>query len=848
VPLAKHWLIAVALYLAAMPLVFALPTPVLPYSEVSPAFAPWNCQMENNVEYNACLNGPRFGVLFSTTERCSFDPSTNNYLVGNPTMSFSLDAKRSGTLYFSLYECSNGPASITLKINDLCTVEIPNSAYGMENPGRMPLHMPLETSCLKDGENTLKFEGSFSMARGVGSCPLLSCMNAPLYLYPYFPQATIAKQANGSLAIGEETSAHSFEFNIPAGTVASASLPADASGATCSPNCNVSGNAVSIGPGSNSLSYRVENLAVGVSFASSAYSKDEQIIGSVSVAKDGAPASANVYFSDGILACAAPAGSCEIEFSDKASGSHSVQLQAESSDARVGIAQASYVVEGEPEVTMGEALEGKEITVTYGMANPTHSQFSRATTYELPADFSGSLNVNLQNMSISGRTLSFLLVCEAYSNCQYEFTYPVLGIASSAGEPGYPSIARVGEMLSGEVLVTLRSENTVRPIRSTGTVEGICTGACYWDETLAPLQVKTLKFGVSKQGALECGITSQGRGKVAACVEVPQNFPSNVALEYLVLDSTLPGYLNGGQAHLGVRELSVARQGTGLLLQLGILRPGRHSILIAYETASEQLQELPGGQSTPEMQKKTSLTAPDKVIVGETALVFVFVDGEPAKGFAKIVSPAGGELAIELANGKGSFAPDERGMWTVSFGSEEKNILVEESTTETIQKITAADNSLGGKGSYVGETGSKAITASFPIWPWALVVLVPLLGVIAGGYYLFSMNKEQVIVEKEFAAGVVAIFVENKGADLSDVSISDPLPDGAHVGERGLGSIKKTVLGDVIKWRVPSLKNGEKWEVKYSISTKARILDATKIAGTDAKGKHRSFVGNIIEI
>jgi hypothetical protein len=101
--------IVITLVLVLLPVSIAQHAPKLSYDLIYPEYRPFGGCYAVGTDYMPCMYGSKHSIIFSSTDRCSFDSANNNYLVGSPWFSFNLQRKQSAVLYFNMYECYYGP-------------------------------------------------------------------------------------------------------------------------------------------------------------------------------------------------------------------------------------------------------------------------------------------------------------------------------------------------------------------------------------------------------------------------------------------------------------------------------------------------------------------------------------------------------------------------------------------------------------------------------------------------------------------------------------------------------------------------------------------------------------------
>ncbi|MFH1470356.1 MAG: hypothetical protein ABIF01_01265 [Candidatus Micrarchaeota archaeon] len=840
---------------------FADLAPQLSYSATYQQFRPWARCSPIGDTYKACFyNG--HSVVLGSAYPCMYDAGSSVYFTSTISFSFTTPRKANASISLGLYECAYSPRWLTFRVNGICDIPVENTASGGMNRGLAIKTIPIPSNCLLEGQNTMAILGGdiFEFSLGSGQCPSLSCLGAPLYADFTIPEQSIQLLSNGSVSTNALVSNYSFNLSIPAGTEGSFSLPQGTVLTSC-PECSLQGGTYTIGPGNHSVNYLIENLRISISYPNiySAFLSNETPKVNITTSHTGSPIQSKVYFENHSLACDATAGFCELTLPETEMGSHHLNLFAlESNIGRRGIAELKYYVESEPEVKYSEASDGSFTTATYELINPTHLEFSKQVEYTIPDDIDGSYSITPmpQNIASNATHVSFIANCPQYSNCTYKITTKSKGVSVLILPPSFPRTARVGEAVIGTGEVILTNTNSKRSMNSRGLVPD-CSGSCSWDLSLAPGETRRFSYSVNRPGAIECGreqlsTTSSYESSLRICLQIPENFPIGTSHEYSAQYSSLPDYSKGLEARISGVSVGVSLGMSSAIASLGILAPGEHYLLLTYIPKNEVLNIEPVETGeTDEVdetkdeveQSNTAPVAPEIIMVvperaglGEVVQVTVLSGESPATGEITITSPNGKISPISLSNGQAFTALDELGEWTVSYSNKERTIQVEPRALAAMQETEKLQNDFGP--TYTRNSNAQPI--GFEFGPWvSLLLLLPLLAMPALGYFLFTVSRSPPVrVLKRYDGMEVTIEIENCGGPLTDIWVSDSLPDDAVIGNAGGGSFKKTIFGNVLKWRIPTLNGATKWGTSYELRTTAKVLGETKIQATEIGGNH----------
>ncbi len=873
--------------ISTLPLATAQFDPKLAYSETYPEFRPWESCYPIGDTYKPCFyNG--HSVVLGSIYSCSIDSGTSVYFTNTASFSFTPPRKSDATLTFKMYECTYNPRTIKVGINGLCAIDVENRASGGMNLGLTTKSVTIDSSCLIEGENTITIDGNTELSLGAGACPSLSCMGAKLFADLTIPQESKDFFSSGSVSTDSVLSNYTFNIPIPTGAEGKFSLPTGAALLSC-PECAMVGGSYKIGAGNHTVSYLIENLYMRVAYPNiySAFLRNETPKVNITTSYAGSPLPSKIYFGNGTLACDAPFGVCELSLPEQGVGFFSLELQAlESPIGRRGKAKIEYTIEPDPSVSFSETSDESSLIRAYMITNPTHLPFSQLITYPLPEDTEGNFSITPWPPGISSNStsLSFTGSCPRYSNCTYRIAVRMKGVSVSISPPIFPASARVGDPLIGKGTISLTNTNQKRSMASRGLIPN-CTSGCSWDLNLSPSETKALEYSLRTSGASGCGNEQFWGARpdeaiLKVCVSVPENFPAETSIEYLVPWSLLQDYSKGLEARLGTFPIPATAGSSGALLLLGALPPGVHYITISYarlaqppkdqnsETSKPPHPEIPPkgsdataqgnqgpgedegaiGQATTPAGSRITIAAPAIAQKGEPVQVVIMSEDAPKEGEVTFVSPTGKRFSVNLVGGRATWVLDEVGTWKILFNGEEREIVVE--GTE------GANQALDGPG-MGGTTGEPTrarspdptypgISAGSPLLPqlglelgpWVLLlVLLPLLAMPALGYFLIVASRSpQLSVSKTYDGKKVCLEIENRGGQLADIWITDALPDDAVLGDAGGGSFKKTIFGNVLKWRLPSLDSGEKWGVSYELRTAAGRLGEARALATDMRG------------
>lgn len=833
----------------------------LSYDVIYPEYRPWTSCTPIDQHYEACFYFGTNDVIFlQGSNRCEYD--TRNYLVGNPYFSFPLQMTRNATIVLYMYRCYERPEYINVSVNGRCISRINNPGYHDRNLEPYYVSAPIEGSCFNVGENRITIEGSVQLSMGAGECPRLSCLNAPLYADITFQENSERTENLGTMSTGQTSTHYSFGVVVPDGANGRFELPPGVMNVECGAGCAVTSNLVSFGAGNRTIAYDANNLNVTVSFDNeyAAYFSNESIVAYVETSFGGTPVSSEIYYSNGSFACNASSGACEVEFSDRRIGRHLLELEAiENLAGRRGVASVEYSVEHDADVRVSEAFSGGRLVVLHEILNPTHEEFERTLNYSLPEEYAGNLRIDPEPewWIASNRTVSFLARCPLYSNCTYDVSFLVTGTVAVIGEPVFPERALVGEPVIGTGTVFLANGNSARSLRSQGSIGGGCSGGCSWDLILLPLEDRTLEYRASREGATECGIQSsnyQNETQLFVCINVPAGFPNQTELAYLVPIASIPDYGGNPAATLGGKALNVSAGANGLTVYLGKLTAGNHYVSVRMrrtdssivrrdekknqvtepETKKTETLDREGSDETEPADAVAAIWSPDACDFGEVLQVTVTVGEEPGKGNVRFVSPSGREFAVQVSGGRASQVMDENGVWRVYFGDSEKTVLVGKEDRMVVAEQTSVKSQAKKGSSPIYASGTNPL---IDLWPWALLALLPLIATPVLGYALLVASRgPTLLIQKKYDGMNVFLEIENRGASVTDVRLTDMLPDDAVLGETNGGSFKKTIFGNVVKWRLPALGNNETWRVRYGMATGSSEVGEAKLCALDSRG------------
>ncbi len=849
--------------LVILPSASAIPEPKLSYSETYPEARPWpGCWPEEGTSM-PCFYSHN-SVSLSSRYDCGFDSGINAYFARNASFSFSIPRTGNATLAFRMYECTYNPRWITVLVNGICSIQVENRASGGTNRGPTTKTINIAEDCLVEGENRMEIIGDVELGLGKMGCPQLTCRKAPLYADFRIPEQVRSSEVYGSVFLAESFSSYLFKPLIGEGANGRLTLLPGAVINECT-GCELSGSEINLGPGTHRINYSLENLQVHLAFPNShnAFLANESRKINVTVSYLGTPTSAGVYFPEGTLACNAVGGSCGLLLPEAAVGTHSIEVQAiESPIGRRGKASAGYKIDPDPEVNVSET-SGSSLLVTFEIINPTHENFVRLLAYSLPEDFEGNFSItpHPESLSTSNSSISFSATCPAYSNCTYNAVFPIKGVLVSVSPTSFPKISRVSESILSKGTILLTNTNPKKPMHSTGRIWN-CTEGCAWDLELAPLESRSLEYSLEQAGASPCGsrktASAGAREELELCIRVPAGFPAATSIEYSVPFVSMQGYSGSPEARVKGVSVPITVGSSGLLISLGLLAPGEHQATISYLKTADQAptqkndapetkkQEAKQEESPPpaplpdkpEVSKQPELliTAPDASMLSEIVQVVAISGDSPAEGEMSFVSPSGREFLLRLDNGRAALRLDEVGIWKVSYQGQERSILVGRTITE-IPKETAGQPTQHELSDF--SVASKSSPSSgLELGSWVLLLLfIPFLAMPALGYLLMvSSRGPQVLVSKRYDGKKIYLEVENSGGALTDIWISDSLPDDAVLGTTGEGSFKKTIFGNVLKWRLPSLDGGAKWSASYEMRTVSENIGGARLQAIDLKG------------